>query len=101
MVSVMDAVVEEKFPLASCVAVITVEPKARGVITFPTKRATAGLEEVKVHAPVEFEVGAMRERLATLSFIMVTLPKGPSTGLSALTVRVIVVETETQLRVCR
>ena len=82
--------------MGACVAVITVEPNASGVTMFPTNLATVGFEELNVQAPVDDEVGGTRERLATLSFMIMILPKGPRTGLLAITVSVIGTETEIQ-----
>lgn len=96
MVNVIVAVAEEKLLIGACVAVITVEPNASGVTTFPTNLATAEFEALNVQAPGEDEVGGMSERLATLSFIIVILPKGPRAGLIAITVSVIGTETEFQ-----
>lgn len=44
-VNVMETVAAEKSPTAACRAVITVEPKARGVTVFLSIEATAELEE--------------------------------------------------------
>ena len=52
-------------------------PRPVGVKRFPLIEATAVLEEVKVQAPVEVEVGAIKPTLETLSRVKERLPKVP------------------------
>ena len=85
-VSVMVAVAVEKSPVAACDAVIVVVPNAKGVTVFDTTEATLGLEEVNIQLPGEVDFGGLRLRLPTLSFITVTSPKLPSTGVTKSTV---------------
>ena len=68
---------------------MTVVPKACGVTVDVITEATLGLDEVKVHKPVEFEVGGIRLRLPTLSFVIVISPNVPKIGAIATTVNFI------------
>ena len=61
--------------------------------------ATLGLDDVKVHQPVDVDFGAIRFMLPTLSFIMVISPKVPSTGAIATTVNFIEDDAAFQFRV--
>ena len=51
--------------LAACVALMVEVPTESGVSTLPTTVATVGLDEVKVHAPEEVEVGGLSAMLST------------------------------------
>ena len=84
--SVIVALAEPKSPMAACVAVMRVVPKARGVTELPIIDATAGFDEVKVHGPLEVDLGGIKLMLATLSFMIVMSPKEPSEGVRVATV---------------
>ena len=74
-------------------------PIACGVNVFATTVATAGFDDVKVHQACESDVGGIRVRLPTLSFMIVILPKVPIFGSSATTVRIMCAEAAFQLLV--
>jgi hypothetical protein len=60
-----------------------------GVNALPTKVATFESAIVNVHAPDEFEVGATRFKLETLSFAIVILVNVPSVFGKLVTVKVV------------
>ena len=57
----------------------------------PLTEATLGVEEVNCHGPGEVEVGAFKLKVPTLSPETVMSEKAPTTGLSAVICRVLVV----------
>ena len=70
---------------------ITVVPIPLGVTTLPATLATPGSDEVKVHAPGEFEVGTFRLNEVTLSLDIDRSENAPTVGLMAVICSVFVV----------
>lgn len=76
---------------------IVAVPKEIGVSVVPTTVATAGLDELNVHAPGDVDVGRTKVKLATLSFMIEIFPKVPTTGCIATIVNFVVVVPANQL----
>lgn len=71
-------------------AVMTVVPMARGVTTFEATEATLGSDDVKIHGADEVDVGGLRLKLLTLSFMIEISLNVPRTGAIATIVKFIV-----------
>ena len=67
-VSVIEIFAEAKLPMWACEAVMIEVPIPTGVNVVPLIVAIFGLDDEKVQAPGEVEVGLVKVKLATLSF---------------------------------
>ena len=70
-VKVVVTVPKSKDAVAACVAVITDVPTPRKINVDPTTTAMPEFEDVYVHAPVELEVGGVRETKSELQLALI------------------------------
>ena len=90
MVTFKVTIIDLKPPLADCLAEILVVPDLNAVTVNPLTEATEGFALVKVQEPFDVEVGKINSTFETLSIERVMSLKVPTTGLGAVTVKLMV-----------